>query len=423
MHVTALRLVGRLRWFLLGLVLVVLGIGLIAPLPPHSITIETGPEGGTWYAAALKLKDNLRDHGIKVNIRTNNSSLKIVNDLNDPSSGVDVAFAIQSLDPTRLPMVATLGSTEYQPLFIFYRASFGSLTSPAQLRGKRIILPPEDSATTGVALPLLRAFGVTPTNTTITYHSFAERLGPLISGDADAGLVMLSASSPAIRELALQPDLRIMDVSQAAAIERTFPALHATELPRASYSLEDDIPPADIRLIAATSDIVVRNDLHPAIIYLLLQAMSQQYLGGDLTARRGEFPSPQNRQIPLNKQADEYYHSGVPWEYRALPIWLGSIIGFYVVLIVPIIVILPVYNWLKLPSGEAIFKTVQRQFWLRTLRAIERRLDSGLTLLPQYIRALAVIEFGLKASSPDTACDDVLKRIKTKIEEIGKVTV
>jgi len=415
------NLIWRLRRVLLLVLLVLLIVGLLAPLPPRSITIESGPEGGTWHQAALKFRDYLEPEGIKVYIRTNNATLAIVNDVDDPSSDIDVSFAVQPVDTARFPNITTLGSTEYQPLFVFYRASFGQITSLSALRGARLILPPQNSATTAAALPLLRAFGVTPNDTTITYHPLSELVAPLLSGQADAAFVMLAAGSPVIRELALRDDLRIMDFPQAKAIERTFPSLHATVLPRASYSLSPEMPAADIRLVAATSDVAVRKQLHPAIAYLLLQAMSDEYSKGDLTSSEGEFPAPRNRQIPLNKNADNYYRGGLPWAYRVLPVWLASIIGFYIVLIIPIAVLLPVYNWLNLPGGDEIYAKVQRYVWLLTLRAIERRLDAGVPLLHSHKRALALIVLALQAEVAENPCEQVVERIKTKLENAEQV--
>lgn len=420
MDLTLLSLVGRLRWLLPVLLVMLLAVVVFLALPPRTIIIEAGPEAGTWYQDALKLRTFLAARGIEVKIRTTDASMTVIADVNRANSDVDVGFAVHSLENAHFRRVTTLGTIEYQPLFVFYRASLGELSSLVQLRGKRIILPPTDSAAARSMMPLLGALGLSPNNTTITFRPLSDRLAALMDGDADAGLVILSPDAPLIRELAARPDLRIMDFPQAEAIERTFLTLHQTGLPRGSFNLETDVPPNSLHLVALLSDVVVRDDLHPAIIYLLLQAMSEEFGRGDLTTRMGEFPSARNRELTLNKFASDYYRAGLPWHYRYLPLWLGSVIGYYIAMIIPMIVLLPVYNLLNLPSFKEVFKAIQRYLWQRALSSIEQRLDNGVPLGHSYRRALSVIEYSLQPDSSDKTCREALERIRTK-QRLGGV--
>ena len=54
----------------LGQLAVALLIALVAvllALPPHTITIETGPIGGSYYETALKYQESMQRHGVTLN--------------------------------------------------------------------------------------------------------------------------------------------------------------------------------------------------------------------------------------------------------------------------------------------------------------------------------------------------------------------
>ncbi len=143
----------RLGWVLLALLVIV---AVVAPQPSRHLTIETGPAGGSYHAAAVQYAAWLQQDGLDVTIKPNDDSLRIIDDVNDPKAQADLGFVVQQVDPKKYPGVVSLGSTEYQPLFVFYNASLGDIDNPAKLQGRRLAFPARDSATTEVALTLLQ---------------------------------------------------------------------------------------------------------------------------------------------------------------------------------------------------------------------------------------------------------------------------
>ena len=57
-------------------------------------------------------------------------------------------------------------------------------------------------------------------------------------------------------------------------------------------------PPSDLALIATKASLVVRNDLHPAIQYLLLNAATEIHSGQKLFHRANQFPAPEAVDTP-----------------------------------------------------------------------------------------------------------------------------
>jgi hypothetical protein len=140
-------------------------------------------------------------------------------------------------------------------------------------------------------------------------------------------------------------------------------------------------PPTDVTLIVSKASLAVRGDLHPALQYLLLQAAMEVHSRPSMFHRAGEFPAPEEIDLPLSRQARELYKSGPNFLQRSLPFWLAELVQRLLVLIVPLVgIVYPLwslaprlYNW-----------------------QMERR-------LAKMYRELRRIEYQFRAASPDDA--------------------
>jgi hypothetical protein len=171
------------------------------------------------------------------------------------------------------------------------------------------------------------------------------------------------------------PGLRLMSISQAAAYTRLFPFLSSVTLPQGSIDLVRNIPERDTILLATTANLVAREDLHPALISLLLQAATEVHGQNGLFQRAGEFPAPLTVDFPLSEDAKRFFKSGPPFLQRYLPFWVAMFAERMMVLLVPLIVILiplfrilpPLYSW----------QVRSRMFrWYGELKQLERELES-----------------------------------------------
>src|SRR5262245_23613498 len=75
-------------------------------------------------------------------------------------------------------------------------------------------------------------------------------------------------------------------------------------------SLTRDIPNSDVDLLAYRNSLLVRKDLHPALQYLLLEAMREVHWAPGPFNRLGEFPDEQPNDLPLSPPAEAFYRSG-----------------------------------------------------------------------------------------------------------------
>ena len=113
------------------------------------------------------------------------------------------------------------------------------------------------------------------------------------------------------------------------------------------------IPKEEINLVASTATLLIRDDLHPALAYLLLKAATEVHSSPGIFEKRGEFPTNKDDAFALSKDAIQFYKSGGPFWQRYLPYWLAAWFDRFVLIVIPIIAfVLPLirliprfYNW------------------------------------------------------------------------------
>ena len=127
-YLAGLSLFGANVYVSLGMIALVC-VGIAAALviffaegTPSSFTIASGPAGSSFDRYAEQYQKILARQGITLKIVHSDGSFDNLHKLNDPKSGVDVAF-VQGGDAgtTEVEHLSSLGSISYQPLLVFYR--------------------------------------------------------------------------------------------------------------------------------------------------------------------------------------------------------------------------------------------------------------------------------------------------------------
>ena len=77
----------------------------------------------------------------------------------------------------------------------------------------------------------------------------------------------------AIHAMLVDPAVRLTSFPMAEAFTIIFPEFVRLVLPRGVIDIDRNIPPADVPLVGTATKILVRSDLHPEIVQLLLQTM------------------------------------------------------------------------------------------------------------------------------------------------------
>src|SRR5260370_35783621 len=183
-----------------------------------------------------------------------------------------------------------MGIISNVPFWIFYPSS-QSLDSLTQLKGKRIAVGPEGSGSRYDAERILSRAKIDAKTATLLPLAGDGAVEALKDRTADAALLVGGSNAPSVESLLNRPNVRLMNFSSAEAFLRVFPDLVRLVLPKGVVQLDPPNPPDDITLVATTAKVLIRDDLHPAIIQLLAQTLKEEHSGPGLFQRSGEFPS------------------------------------------------------------------------------------------------------------------------------------
>lgn len=333
-------------------IILIVGLGFVVayqfvePAPPRKITITTGGESGAYYQFANRYAAILARNGVTLEVKTSAGSLENLARLKNDEAEValvqggvvESAEAADDAEGAKDTGLLSLGSVFYEPVWVFYRGE-KRLDRLTDLRGKRIAIGQEGSGVRQLAQQLLSANEI-PAGKHLLPLSGLNAAEELQQGRIDAAFIIAGEKAPVIQVLLRSPGIKVMSFAQADAYQRRFPFLTKLTLPQGVADFVRDFPPEDITVLAPTANLIVRDDLHPALQSLLLQAASEVHGKSGFFQRAGEFPAYKDRMLPLSPEAARYLKSGSPFLQRYLPFWLAVLIDRLIVLLVPIIALL-----------------------------------------------------------------------------------
>ena len=388
-----------------GVVVLVIGLILalqfVGPSPPRQIVLATGADGGAYQTFGAKLADYLRAQGVKVETRESAGAVQNI-ELLQSDSGVDAAF-IQSglaadVDSDR---IAVLGSLYLEPIWIFARSDL-ELSSMDDLQGKRLSIGDEGSGTRAIVERMLGVRGINSDNT--------EFLGAGVV-DVDVRFLIVGAESDLVAEQVALENFELLGAERADAYARRAPFLTKVLLPQGVLDMQANKPSTDTVTVAVTAMLAVRDDLHPAIVDLLLMAADDVFDEHTILSDAGEFPSPKNIDLPLSDEAKRFHERGAPFLMRYLPFWAATLIDRLWVLLFPLIGLLiplfkllpPLYHW------RIRRKLLQRYIELREIDPQYRPVTSEDDRSVRLNKVIALDAETVEVPVPRDYSDDVYK--------------
>jgi hypothetical protein len=145
-------------------------------------------------------------------------------------------------------------------------------------------------------------------------------------------------------------------------------------LPQGVIDVDHIIPPNDVVLIGTTVKVLVRSDLHPQIVQVLLQTMVEAHGGANIFQRSGEFPNSTDPEYPVAPAAIDFYKTGPSFMQRYLPLWLSVHAQRAIaVLVAGIAIGLPLFRFLPV-----VYQWIMRRrltYWYGKLKTLEASFD------------------------------------------------
>jgi uncharacterized protein len=371
----------------------------VNPAPPRYVRIASGSAQGAYAESAKQYRHILARDGITLEVVTTSGSLENLKLLLAPTGGVEVAFLQGGTSAPETPGLLSLGSVFFEPLWVFVRKPVPGRYL-GDLAGRRLAVGVEGSGTRALALQLLQATGV-PDGPNLVTVGGDEAVQALLRGTVDAAFFVTARPQPQLDPLLRSKRVRLMSVPQADAFVQRFRFLSKVVLSEGGLDLSAKIPTKDVTLLAPAASLVVRGDLHPAIIDRIIEAATEVHGAGHLFADPGRFPSPRFVDIPLSPDAERYLRSGPSFFRRHLPFWAATFVERFMVLLIPAVTLMfpllrfapPVYGW-------QVRRRIYR--WYGRLRDLEQQ-------------ALA--------ATTDAERVDILRQLKRVEDDVGDIHV
>jgi len=325
----------------------------VDPAPPRNISIACGASDGANCIFAGDYREFMAKEGISLNIITSAGALENLELLQKEKDGVDVAFVQSGLGSlVQDNQLMSLGSLFFRPLWIFHRNGL-IIDRATDMKGMRIAVGEEGSGTRFLTMRLLELNGVDAENSSILSIGYQKASDMLIAGEVDVAFFASTHHAPYVIRLIDSRSVNLIGMPRAEAYTFLYPYLYLLRVPEGVIDFEANIPSSNLSLVASTTELVARTDLHPALVNLLMQASAEVHKSGTEFERQEEFPSPSYLGFELSKDAEQYFESGPTLLQRYLPFWVANFISRMKVMLVPLVVVFfplfkiipPLYAW------------------------------------------------------------------------------
>lgn len=389
----------------------------VDPFPPRRISIGCGPAEGANFTYAKAYQEILAKEGVTLDLRTTAGSAENLKLLGAESGGVDVAF-VQGSMKLLAPNIdlVSLGSLFFEPLWIFHRNDLALRRIP-DLKGLRLAVGEEGSGTKILTMRLLELNGVDSQNTRILSSGYQRATDMLLNAEVDVAFFVSTHLAAYVIRLIDSKSVKLMGLERAEAYELLHHYLYVLKVPEGVIDFAANIPARDLTLVAPTTQLLARSDLHPALINLLLTAAKVVHKFGGEFEREGEFPTPKYLDFKLSPEAERFYKVGPPFLQRYLSFWIAILVSRVTMLLLPMVaVVLPLFKLMPLIYRWRMRSKIYR--WYSKLRTFDpqRHKEEATGRLQEYLVKLDGIEEKVSNISVPLSYSEELYHLRMHID-------
>ena len=412
---------------LLTATLLLLAYWWLDPVPPHHVTLATGPAQSAYAEFGKRYATAMRAYGIEVQLLPSEGSSENMAWL--AAGKADLGFVqggSRGQEGAEPPSLESLGSLFVEPVWLFYRSEAvrtskktAILNDLTQLQGLRVNIGTAGSGVPTLMKKLFTINRIDDSALTLSQLEQTPATAAFLNGELDALVFVSAPESPMVQMLLQTPGVKLMEFAQSEAYSRRFAFLTPVTLPRGVVDLASNIPAQDVRLVASTTTLLARDGVHPAVLQLFSQASLALHREAGWFNRAHEFPNAANTEFPLSREAERTLRNGIPLLQRYLPfsyanlmerMWLA--LGIIIAVLLPLGRIVP-------PLYE--FRIRSRVFrWYGQLREIEDRATDSAALAPSLVDELNQLEVRVGKITVPLSYADELYALRNQIELVRK---
>jgi len=329
-------------WVLIVLLLAAIGvvIWLAKPAPPTHVFMTTGVSGGSYEELAKKYVEFFKKNGVTLELVATQGAEDNIKRLKDREDHLQAAFIQGGLLTSREQAkgLLSLGSIDYEPLWIFYRKDMfqgNDLKHHYEFLKHPIAIGAPGSGTYMHALRLLELTHI-KLNDNFKTLSNEEGVEAFKKGTVDAVVMVDGLASKNVQAMLNDPQARLANFTRAEAFSRLLPIYHVLTIPEGALDLGTNEPSETLKIIAATTNLIIDPNMHPAIQLLFLQAAEKIHGGRSFFVRYGEFPAYKDSIVEESDVAKSFYKNGPPKLMEYLPFWLAEFLNRMWILLLPL---------------------------------------------------------------------------------------
>ena len=328
------------------LVSLVMGLSFIVPAPPKSIKIAAGDEYSSSFVTANKIKNEVEKTGITVQVVTSAGSLENLELLKNPKSNVSLAI-IQSgtFKQAEHPNLESIANLYLTPLLAIYRKD--AFQEPPEKMsdfiGKRISIGVEEG-NASLLFQQLTKYSATSSDFETSQKKnwdLGKSLAALDKKDLD---VVFVVERPDEEEWVLgalrNPNFGIFNMIKAYAYPSRIKTSKVVEIPRATFSVQNNIPPKDTKTIGVSAELVAQKGINPAITGLILDVISKTQSNRSIFQKENEYPNDRELTFSQNEDSERYFRNGPSFLNKYLPFWVAVWGDRILKIMIPILAIL-----------------------------------------------------------------------------------
>jgi TRAP transporter TAXI family solute receptor len=184
-----------------------------------------------------------------------------------------------------------------------------SITSIADLKGKKVSVGDAGSGVEFNARQILAAYGITFDDITVNNQSFADSADALKNGTIDAAFIVAGAPTTAVTELSSSFSFNVLaiDDEHIAALQSDYAFYTKSVIPAGTYTGVD----ADVQTVAVMATIIASNDVEEDVIYNFVKGLFDYKEDIAAGHTKGALLDPETAvsgvDIPFHPGAEKYY--------------------------------------------------------------------------------------------------------------------
>ncbi len=362
--------------------------------PPTSYSNNVGQTLNTW----------LTDNGVSTSLTVQEDTLSVIEEVNNSeddirdSTALNVGFVAQGVNAEDYPNVVSLGSISSQPLVIFARAELGENLVLGDLDGAEVSIGVPGSDVNTLMTDIVNIYGFT-SKLDLRSQPTQEGVEQLLAGEVDAIALLYSIRTPIIEELALNPELTIVNLDRAAALAFELGYTQPATIPPSFISLAKRIPAGPITTVAVELTVIANEYLDEPNILLIAQQLSVLDPRMNLPTDQETYPNFVGSQFPASDIARDYYNSGTPTRYSVFPNTLISWVWLPLARTITVTLLIWAAIRFVLPFIQSL--TAGSFITLRRLSYLEKRLLEGKPLTERQKRKLEKLVASIEAQNVD----------------------